>query len=90
LNPMQTQCKNMEPERLKKEFGKDITFWGGGSDTRSILNRGTPGQVKEDVKRRLEILIPGGGYVFNTIHNILPDVPPENIVALYEAVQEFG
>lgn len=90
LNPMQTQCRNMEPERLKREFGRDVTFWGGGSDTRHTLNRGTPAEVKEDVKRRLEILTPGGGYVFNPIHNILPDVPPENIVAMFEAVEEFG
>ena len=60
------------------------------SPTRHILNHGSVEQVKEDVKRRLEILAPGGGFVFNTIHNILPDVPPENIVAMYEAVEEFN
>ena len=80
----------MEPERLKREFGRDVTFWGGGSDTRAVLNRGTPAEVRDDVRRRLEILAPGGGYVFNPIHNILPDVPPENVVALFEAVREFG
>ncbi len=90
LNPMQTQCRNMEPERLKREFGRDVAFWGGGSDTRNVLNRGTPQQVKDDARRRLEILAPGGGYVFNPIHNILPDVPPENVAALFEAVEEFG
>jgi uroporphyrinogen decarboxylase len=90
LNPIQTQCRGMEPERLKREFGRDITFWGGGSDTRNILNRGSIADVKEDVKRRLEILTPGGGYIFNPIHNILPDVPPENIIALFEAVKEFA
>jgi len=90
INPVQTACYQMEPERLKSEFGRDITFWGGGADTRHVLNRGTPQEVKDDVKRRLDILAPGGGFVFNTIHNILPDVPPENIVAMYEAVEEFN
>ena len=90
INPVQTACYQMEPERLKSEFGGDITFWGGGADTRHVLNRGTPQQVKDDVKRRLDILAPGGGFVFNTIHNILPDVSPENIVAMYEAVEEFN
>jgi uroporphyrinogen decarboxylase len=89
LNPIQTTCFEMEPERLKKEFGADITFWGGGSDTRFVLNRGTVDDVKNDVKRRLEVFAPGGGYVFNPIHNIMPDVPPENIVAMFDAVDEF-
>ncbi len=88
INPVQTLCHNMEAERLKKDFGKDITFWGGGADTRTILNHGTPQQVKDDVRRRIEIFAPGGGFVFNTIHNILGDVPPANIEAMYEAVLE--
>ena len=90
INPVQTACYQMEPERLKAEFGKDITFWGGGADTRAVLNHGTPAQVKDDVRRRIDILAPGGGFVFNTIHNILPDVPPENIESMFEAVAEFG
>jgi uroporphyrinogen decarboxylase len=90
INPVQTSCRNMEPERLKREFGKDITFWGGGCDTRSVLPRGTPAEVKEHVKRRMDILAPGGGFVFNTVHNILSDVPAQNIVAMYEAVEEFN
>ncbi len=90
INPVQTACRDMEPERLKKDFGRDITFWGGGCDTRHVLNHGTPAQVKDDVRRRIDILAPGGGFVFNTIHNILPDVPPENIEAMFEAVAEFG
>lgn len=90
LNPMQTNCREMEPERLKREFGADVTFWGGGADTRSILNRGTPEEVRTDVLRRLEILAPGGGYVFNPIHNIMPDCPPENIVAMFDAVAAFS
>jgi len=90
INPVQTACYQMEPERLKAEFGKDITFWGGGADTRKTLNHGTSQEVKDDVRRRMDILAPGGGFVFNTIHNILADVPPENIVAMFEAVAEFG
>ena len=89
INPVQTNAKDMEPERLKREFGKDITFWGGGADTRFVLNRATPTEVKEHVKRRLEIFAPGGGFVFNTVHNILSDVPPENVVAMFEAIAEF-
>ena len=90
LNPVQTNCTGMDPVTLKKEFGKDISFWGGGCDTRDILNNATPKEVKDHVKARLEIFAPGGGFIFNTIHNILPDVPPENIVAVFEAVQEFN
>ena len=89
INPVQTVCRDMEPERLKREFGQDITFWGGDVDTRHVLNNGNVKQVKEDVKKRLEVFAPGGGYIFNPIHNILPDVPPENIVAIFEAVEEF-
>ena len=87
INPVQTNCRDMEPERLKREFGRDICFWGGGCDTKSVLPKGTPQEVKDHVKWRLEVLMPGGGFVFNTVHNILPEVPPQNIVAMYEAVQ---
>jgi uroporphyrinogen decarboxylase len=90
INPVQTNTRDMEPERLKREFGQDITFWGGGCDTRHVLNRATPAEVKDHVRRRIEIFAPGGGFVFNTVHNILPDVPPENIVAMFEAIDEFG
>lgn len=90
INPVQINTRDMEPERLKKEFGQDITFWGGGADTRHILNRATPSEVKEHVKRLLDIFTPGGGFVFNTVHNMLPDVPPENIVAMFEAIDEFN
>jgi uroporphyrinogen decarboxylase len=89
LNPVQTNARDMEPKRLKKEFGDAVTFWGAGVDTRSILNRGTPQQVKDDVRANIETLSPGGGFVFNTIHNILPDVPPQNVVAMFEAVDEY-
>jgi len=90
LNPVQVNAVHMEPERLKREFGKDVTFWGGGCDTSRILNRGTPEDVRKQVWQHLEIFSKGGGYIFNTVHNIMPDVPPENIVAMFEAVNEFN
>ena len=90
INPVQINTRDMEPERLKKEFGQDITFWGGGADTRHVLNRATPSDVKAHVKELLDVFAPGGGFVFNAVHNILPDVPPENIVAMFEAVDEFN
>ena len=90
LNPVQTNCADMQPERLKSEFGKDIAFWGGGADTRHVLNRATPAEVKSHVIDRLKIFSPGGGFVFNTIHNILPEVPAENVIAMFDAVREFN
>jgi uroporphyrinogen decarboxylase len=90
LNPVQTSARYMEPERLKREFGRDITFWGGGCDTQAMLPEATPEQVREHVRRRLEVLMPGGGFVFNQVHNIMADVPPENIVAMLDAAYEFG
>jgi uroporphyrinogen decarboxylase len=90
LNPVQTNAKDMDPARLKREFGRDVTFWGGGADTRTVLNRAAPAEVKAHVKQRLEIFAPGGGFVFNPVHNILPDVPPENITAMFEAIEEFN
>jgi uroporphyrinogen decarboxylase len=89
INPVQTNTRDMQPERLKNEFGADVVFWGGGADTRSVLNQATAAQVKDHVRANIEILSPGGGFVFNTIHNILPDVPPENIVAMFEAIDEY-
>jgi uroporphyrinogen decarboxylase len=89
INPVQTNTRDMQPERLKREFGAQITFWGGGCDTRQVLNHATPEGVKDEVRRNIEILAPGGGFVFNQVHNILPDVPAENIVAMYAAVDEY-
>ena len=90
LNPVQTNAADMEPRRLKKEFGNDITFWGGGIETAYVLNNGTTEEVRRMVLERLEIFSPGGGYVFNTVHNILPEVPPENIIAMFNAIREFN
>lgn len=88
INPVQTNCRDMDAERLKREFGEDMVFWGGGMDPREILNKGTPDEVRSEALRRIDIFGPGGGFVFNNIHNILPDVPPENVLALFEAARE--
>jgi uroporphyrinogen decarboxylase len=89
LNPVQTNAQDMQPEKLKREFGRDVTFWGGGADTRFVLNHGTSEEVKDHVRKNIEILGAGGGFVFNTIHNILPDVPTVNVVAMFEAIDEY-
>jgi uroporphyrinogen decarboxylase len=90
LNPVQTNCYDMDPVSLKKEFGRDIVFWGGGVDTASVLNRATPENVRKDVLERCEIFSKDGGFVFAPIHNILSEVPPQNIIAAYNAVREFN
>jgi uroporphyrinogen decarboxylase len=91
LNPVQVGAAGMgDTRRLKREFGKDLIFWGGGVDTQSILPRGTPAEVRDEVKRRIGDLAPGGGFVFAAVHNIQPDVPTENIMAMWEAWQEYG
>jgi uroporphyrinogen decarboxylase len=87
LNPVQISAAGMDPARLKREFGADLTFWGGGCDTQHTLPHGTPQEVAAEVKRLLDIFAPGGGYVFNQVHNIQADVPPENIVAMLEAAR---
>jgi len=89
LNPVQTSAIDMEPEKLKKEFGKYITFWGGGCDTRDVLPSKTPKEIKEHVKRRIDILGKDGGFVFNQVHNILADIPPENVIAMLQAACEY-
>lgn len=88
LNPVQISAEGMDPARLKREFGRDITFWGGGCDTQNVLPRGTPQEVRDHVRRNIDILAPGGGFVFNQVHNILAEVPPENVIAMYEAAHE--
>lgn len=89
INPVQFTCTDMELPRLKKEFGKDLTFWGGGCDTREMLPKGNPKDIKKHVRNNIEIMKPGGGFVFQQVHNILDDVPEENIIAMFEAVREF-
>lgn len=90
LNPIQVSAAKMDTEVLKKEFGKDLVFWGGGIDTQRILPRGSKKQIEEEVKRRIDNLAPGGGFVFSAVHNIQSDVPPENIVTMIEALQKYG
>lgn len=90
INPVQVSAAGMESAELKREYGKDITFWGGGVDTQRVLGVGTPDQVRQEVKRRINDLKPGGGFVFNTVHNIQGNVPPQNIMAMWEALQEYG
>ena len=90
VNPVQTSCRGMEPEGLKRDFGRDIAFWGGGCDTRRVLNHATPDEVRRHVLDRLAVFAPGGGFIFNTVHNILPEVPPENVVAMFAAVDEYN
>lgn len=89
LNPVQTSAAGMDPKTLKERFGGKVCFWGG-IDTQSILPFGTPEQVREEVRRCIDAFAPGGGYVAAAVHNIRPEVPPENIVAMVEAVHEFG
>ncbi len=90
LNPIQTSAANMQPERLKAEFGGKIVFWGGGCDTQRVLPTATPEEIRAHVRERLAIFKPAGGYVFNQVHNIQPNVPAENIIAMLDAAYEFG
>jgi uroporphyrinogen decarboxylase len=89
INPVQITAKDMEPWRLKADFGTDITFWGGGADTRKVLPHGTPDEVKDHVRQNIDTFAPGGGFVFVPAHNMLPDIPPQNIEAMFEAVDEY-
>jgi uroporphyrinogen decarboxylase len=90
LNPVQISAKGMDPARLKAEFGDRLVFWGGGIDAQHVLPRASPQEVREHVRRNIEAFKPGGGYVFNNVHNIQGDVPPENVLAMFDAAYEFG
>ena len=90
INPVQITCRGMAPAGLKADFGKRMTFWGGGCDTRAIINAADPQKVREHVQEMLRIWTPGGGYIFQQVHNIMSDVPPANIVAMLDAVREFS
>ncbi|MBP1667483.1 MAG: hypothetical protein H6Q23_2343 [Bacteroidetes bacterium] len=89
-NPVQFTAANMDLKELKRDFGKDLVFWGGGVNTQSTLKDGTPQQVSDEVKKIIDILAPGGGFVFTTIHNIQEDVPPENFWAMWDTLMEYG
>ena len=90
LNPVQISASGMEPAGLKARFGDRLSFWGGAIDAQHVLPRASAETVREHVRRNLECWKPGGGYVFNNVHNIQAGVPPENIVALFDAAYEFG
>jgi uroporphyrinogen decarboxylase len=86
INPVQVSCRGMDPAGLKADFGRSMVFWGGGCDTQAQLSRGTPEGVRRHVRDQIRILAPGGGFVFQQVHNIMADVPPENVVAMYDAI----
>ena len=87
INPVQISCGGMDAEGLKRDFGRDLAFWGGGCDTQRVLPSGTPDEVREHVKSQLRIMAPGGGFIFQQVHNILGNVPAQNIIAMYEAAR---
>ncbi len=89
LNPVQVSANGMSPEVLKREYGRDLCFWGGGVDTQEVLPRGSASDVRDEVRRRLDVWLPGGGYVFAAVHNIQADVPPENVEAMFSAIDEY-
>ena len=89
LNPIQISAQGLDPKKLKKEYGKDIVFWGGGVDTQKIFAMGSPQEVKEQVRQMIETFSPGGGFVFSTVHNVQANVPIENVVAMIEVIQDY-
>jgi uroporphyrinogen-III decarboxylase len=90
LNPVQCSAARMNPHELKKEFGDRVTFWGGGVDTQRTLPFGTPEEVRQEVRERIQIFGRQGGFVFNTTHNVQARTPVENMLAMYETVRECG
>jgi len=90
LNPVQCSAANMDPTQLKAKYGDRITFWGGGVDTQYTLPFGKPSQIRREVHERIRTFAPGGGFVFNTVHNVQPKIPIENVLAMYEAAREHG
>lgn len=90
INPVQTTASNMDPVWLKNEFGKDVTFWGGGCEVQGVLTYGTPQEVADQVKRRIEIFGKDGGFVFNSVHNVLSNVPVENVITMFDTAYEYG
>ncbi len=87
-NPVQITCRGMEPAALKRDLGKDMVFWGGGCDTQGVLMKGTPSQVRDHVRKQVDIMALGGGFVFQQVHNVLANVPPANIIAMFETVNQ--
>jgi len=89
LNPLQTNVKGMDIKKLKRDFGNEIVFWGGGVNTQETLPKTKPDKVKREVRERIEVLAPGGGFIFGAVHNIQDDVPPENIMAMWATLHEI-
>ncbi|MCF7855451.1 MAG: hypothetical protein K9N51_11685 [Candidatus Pacebacteria bacterium] len=87
VNPVQITCRGMDAQALKQKHGTRLTLWGGGCDTREVLPHGTPEQVRNHVREQAQILGAGGGFVFQQVHNILADVPPANIVAMFDELR---
>jgi len=90
LNPVQIAARGMDPGGLKEKFGKRMSFWGGGIDSQHVLPHASPDEVREHVRQNLQVFKPGGGYVFANVHNIQADVPPENVLAMFDAAREHG
>ncbi len=90
LNPVQISAAGMNLRELKQEFGRNLVFWGGGVDTQHMLDRGLPDEIREHVRQNIEALVPGGGFVFAAVHDIQANVPPENIMAMWQAWHDFG
>lgn len=90
LNPVQIAARGMDPGGLKEKFGKRMSFWGGGIDSQHALPHASPDEVREHVRQNLQVFKPGGGYVFANVHNIQADVPPENVLAMFDAAREHG
>ena len=90
INPVQVSATGMESSALKRDFGKDITFWGGLVDTQGVFTNGTEQQVRDEVRRRIDDLGPGGGFIAATVHNVQANVPPQNVMAMWETLQEYG
>jgi len=90
INPVQISCRGMDAAGLKRDFGDQLTFWGGGCDTHHVLPLATPDEIREHVRGQISILKPDGGFVFQQVHNILADVPPDNVIAMFEAASEYA
>jgi uroporphyrinogen decarboxylase len=90
LNPVQKSAAGIDYVALKKEYGKDLVFWGAGVDTQRVFDEGTPEEVRADVIENIETMAPGGGFIFTTIHNTQATVPPENFMAMWDTLQEYG
>jgi uroporphyrinogen-III decarboxylase len=88
LNPVQCSAAKMDARTLKREFGKDVVFWGGGVDTQKTIAFGTPDEVYREVRQRIDVFAPGGGFVFNSVHNIQSNTPTENIRAMFKAIRD--